>query len=141
LIRKLIPGEDLTTARDDIDRVVREAVSDPRIVVEIDHPAGRDHPVGGIPFVTDPSLGPIATLQAAVRETEPRGGGIGAAPYWSEGPFLTNELGIPTVYCAPGDIRNCHTFDEHVDIDQYLSAVRIYATFIADFCGLRPLAG
>ena len=73
-----------------------------------------------------------------VRETEADRGGIEAAPYWSEGPFLTNELQIPTVYCAPGDIRNCHTFDEHVDIDQYLSAVTIYANFIAEFCGLRP---
>lgn len=137
VVRKLVPGEDLSTARDDIDRVIRDAVGDPRIVVDTDYPAGRDHPVGGTPFVTDPSLVPITTLQAAVRETKPDRGAIDAAPYWSEGPFLANELGIPTVYCAPGDIRNCHTFDEHVDIDEYLAAVTIYANFIADFCGLR----
>jgi acetylornithine deacetylase len=137
VIRKLVPGEDLGAARDDLDRVVRDAVGDPRIVVDIDYPAGRDHPVGGTPFVTDPSVGPIRTLQAAVREVRADRGAIEAAPYWSEGPFLTKELGVPTVYCAPGDIRNCHTFDEHVDIDEYLSAVTIYATLIADFCGLR----
>jgi acetylornithine deacetylase len=137
VIRKLIPGEDLDTARDDVDRIVRTAVSDPRITILTDYPSGRDHPVGGTPFVTDPTLPAIKALQQSVQRADPRRGKIEAAPYWSEGPFITNQLGIPAVYCAPGDIRNCHTFDEHVNVAEYLSAVSIYANFIADFCGLR----
>ncbi|MER5863288.1 M20/M25/M40 family metallo-hydrolase [Kitasatospora sp. NPDC002040] len=139
LIRKLVPGEDLDSARTELDSRILAAVTDPRIAVQISYPAGRDHPVGGTSLVTDSHLEPIRALQAAVAAELPDRGRIAAAPYWSEGPFLAARLGLPTVYCAPGDISNCHTFDEHVEVAEYLSAVRVYARFIADRCGLRDL--
>ena len=45
------------------------------------------------------------------------------APFWSESSFFVNRLGMPAVYCAPGDIRNCHTHEEHVEIEEYFAGV------------------
>ena len=42
-----------------------------------------------------------------------------------------DRLGVPTVYCAPGDIRICHTLEERVPIDEYRSGI----------LGLRRLSG
>ncbi|MNU03622.1 hypothetical protein D3C72_2477150 [compost metagenome] len=64
-------------------------------------------------------------------------GGIEGAPFWSESPFFVNGLGIPAVYCAPGDIRNCHTFEERVSVEEYLAGVVAFAGFIARFCGME----
>ena len=39
------------------------------------------------------------------------------------GVVLRTALGVPAVYCAPGDIRNCHTFEEHVEVEEYFAGV------------------
>ena len=134
LIRKLLPGELLDAAAQELEATVRGAVADPEIRVEIAYPAGRDHRIGGTPTETDPALGPVQLLAAAAAEAMPGRGGIEGAPFWSEASFFT-ALGVPAVYCAPGDIRNCHTFEEHVELDEYFAGVLAYARFITRFCG------
>jgi len=66
-----------------------------------------------------------------VRGVRPDRGVIEGAPYWSEAPFLTNALGVPTVYCAPGDIRNCHTLEERVELREYFDGIVAFAAFLA----------
>ena len=109
--------------------------TDPEIRIEIAYPAGRDH--------RDRRHAdrdrPIARAGAPPRRrgggAMPGRGGIEGAPFWSEAPFFT-ALGVPAVYCAPGDIRNCHTFEEHVELDEYFAGVLAYARFIARYCGV-----
>jgi acetylornithine deacetylase len=139
IIRKLTPIEDLAEARDELESVIRTAVSDKRITVSTSYPAGRDHELGGTALVTDPELEPVRRLQEIVKRHLPERGEIAAGPYWSEGPFLRRDLGIPTVYLAPGDISHCHTFDEHVKVDEYIAAVAVYLEFIVEHCGVRDL--
>jgi acetylornithine deacetylase len=38
--------------------------------------------------------------------------------YGTEGGFFMNELGIPTVVCGPGSIKQAHTPDEYILIEQ-----------------------
>jgi acetylornithine deacetylase len=135
LIRKLLPGESLDTAAAELEAVVRGAVADPEIRVEFVYPAGRNHPLGGTPAETDPSLDPVRRLSTAVAGTIPGRGGIEGAPFWSEVPFFT-ALGAPAIYCAPGDIRNCHTFEEHVELGEFHAGVLAFARFIASYCGV-----
>ncbi|KGM35351.1 M20 family metallopeptidase [Inquilinus limosus] len=137
LIRKLRPGEDLGRAKEELEAVIRGAVTDPEVTVDIAFPAGRDHPVGGMPFETDAAAAPVVLLQEAVRAAMPGRGGIEGAPFWSEGSFTANQLGIPTVYCAPGDISNCHTFQERVPVAEYLAGVEAFALFMARFCSWK----
>jgi acetylornithine deacetylase len=49
--------------------------------------------------------------------------------------------GIPCVYWAPGDIANCHTAEEHVDVDEFLDGVRALTKFIAGHCGAGTTEG
>ncbi len=136
LIRKLLPGESLDTAAAELEGVIRGAVSDPQIKIEISYPAGRDHVLGGSAAEIDQDLPEVAMLCAAVGEAMIGRGEIQGAPFWSESPFFVNRLGVPAVYCAPGDIRNCHTFEEHVDVEEYLAGIVAFATFMARYCGI-----
>ena len=135
LIRKLLPGESLDAAAADIEAAVRGAISDPEIAVAFSYPAGRDHALGGTAAEIDPDLKEVGLLSTTMAQAMSARGAIEGAPFWSEVPFFVNRLGIPAVYCAPGDIRNCHTFDEHVDIDEYFAGVVGFAAFMARYCG------
>lgn len=136
LIRKLLPGEPLDDAAAEMEAVIRAAIIDPDIKVEISYPAGRDHRVGGSAAEIDPDLPAVSMLCASVVEALAGRGEIEGAPFWSESPFFVNRLGIPAVYCAPGDIRNCHTFEEHVEIEEYLAGIVAFASFMARYCGV-----
>lgn len=136
LIRKLVPGESLDEAAREMEAVIRAAISDPEINVTISYPAGRDHPLGGSATEIATDLPEVALLQNAVADAMAGRGVLKGAPFWSETPFLVNRLAIPAVYCAPGDIRNCHTFQEHIEIDEYLAGVLAFATFMARYCGV-----
>lgn len=136
LIRKLLPSESLDDAVTQMETVIRAAITDPDIKVDISYPAGRDHKVGGSAAEIDPSLSAVSMLCASVAEAMAGRGEIHGAPFWSESPFFVNRLGIPAVYCAPGDIRNCHTFEEHVEIEEYLAGIVAFASFMARYCGV-----
>ncbi|WP_337182427.1 M20/M25/M40 family metallo-hydrolase [Shinella sp.] len=135
LIRKLLPGESLDRAAADIEAAVRGAIDDPEITVTFSYPAGRDHPLGGTAAEIDESSADVALLSQAMGIALAGRGGIEGAPFWSESPFFVNRLSIPAVYCAPGDIRNCHTYNEHVGIEEFLAAVVGFAAFMVRFCG------
>lgn len=137
LIRKLLPGESLDAAAVELEAVIRGAVADPAITIEIAYPAGRDHALGGSATETDPAHPAVQLLSDTVAEAMAGRGGIEGAPFWSESPFFANRLGVPTVYCAPGDIRNCHTFEERVSVEEYLAGVVAFASFIARYCGVE----
>jgi acetylornithine deacetylase len=136
LIRKLLPGESLDAAATEMETVIRSAVTDPDIKVEISYPAGRDHPLGGSAAEIDRGLPEVTMLSNAVAEAMAGRGMIEGAPFWSESPFFVNRLGVPAVYCAPGDIRNCHTYEERVSIEEYLAGIVAFASFMAGYCGV-----
>jgi acetylornithine deacetylase len=136
LIRKLLPGESLDVAASEMEAVIHGAIADPEIRVEIAYPAGRDHRVGGTAAEIDPDLPEVAMLCRSVTDAMAGRGEVQGAPFWSESSFFVNRLGVPAVYCAPGDIRNCHTFQEHVDVEEYFAGIVAFATFMARYCGV-----
>lgn len=136
LIRKLLPGETLDVAAADIEKAVRGAIADPEIQVEFSYPAGRDHALGGTAAEIDETAQEVRMLSAEMAAAMAGRGVVEGAPFWSEQPFFVNRLGIPAVYCAPGDIRNCHTYEEHVDVEEYLAGVVGFAAFMARYCGV-----
>ncbi len=133
LIRKLRPGEALDDAIFAFEATLRVKDLPEGIDVAIRYPAGRDHPKGGSPVENDPNLAAVDLLQNCIREMRPEAGQIGGAPYWSEMPFLTDQIGCPTVYCAPGDISVAHTYEERIEVEEYLAAVCAFALFFAGF--------
>lgn len=134
LIRKLLPGESLDEAVAEMEAVIERASTNPDITVEIAYPAGRDHHFGGSPCGIDTALPAVQLLSAAAEDSFEGRGAIEGAPYWSEAPFFVNGLDVPAVYCAPGDIRNAHTTEEHVDVEEYWAGIVAFARFIIAFC-------
>lgn len=135
LIRKLLPGDDLGRAREALEAAIHGAMIDPRVALRIDYPAGRDHEIGGTPCETPIAADGVALLAQAAAQAMLGRGAIEGAPYWSEAPF-TMQLGMPTVYCAPGDIACCHTFDEHLPLAEYHAAIEAYALMMVRYCGV-----
>jgi acetylornithine deacetylase len=136
LIRKLLPGESLDTAAAELEATIRGAVDDPDIEIEIYYPAGRDHALGGTAAQIDRESNEVQMLSRTVAEAMAGRGAIEGAPFWSEAPFFINDLGRKAVYCAPGDIRNCHTFEERVSIEEYFAGIVAFALFITRYCGI-----
>ncbi|WP_319532681.1 M20/M25/M40 family metallo-hydrolase [uncultured Cohaesibacter sp.] len=137
LIRKLRPGESLDDAVAAFEAVIKSAALDEAIKVQIDYPAGRDHPFGGSPVEISPDNDAVQMLSRTISDLSPSGGAIAGAPYWSEMPFLVDQIGCPTVYCAPGDISVAHTAEERINIAEYLAAIRSFAHFAVQYCGVR----
>ena len=137
LIGKLLPGDSLDRATAELDAVIR-AATPADIGIDIVFPAGRDHPRGGSPagIAVDHDL--VTTLSNCIASVRPDRGGIEGAPFWSEMPFLTQTIGIPAVYCAPGDIAICHTNFERVPLKDYHDGILAFAAFIATTCGILP---
>ncbi|WP_300063155.1 M20/M25/M40 family metallo-hydrolase [uncultured Roseobacter sp.] len=136
VIGSLQPGEDLHARTEAFEAAVRSAVVEDDIAIDITYPAGRDQPRGGSATETDPGLPAIRQLQSAIQHFDPERGNISGAPYWSESPYLIERLGIPAVYCAAGDIACCHTIEEHLNIEEYLTAICAFALFMASYCGV-----
>lgn len=136
VIATLRPGDTLDEAVHAFEAAVRAAPVAEGIAIRFAYPAGRDHALGGSPVEIDPAIAPVRLLQEAVGAAAPGRGRVEGAPFWSEMPFLVDRLGCPTVYCAPGDIGVCHTFEEHLAVDEYLAAIRAYAAFMATYCGV-----
>jgi acetylornithine deacetylase len=140
LIMKLLPGESLDDAVQDLEAAVRKAPIAEGIAVSFAYPAGRDHRFGGTPTEISPDFGPVRLLERAVQSVRADRGLIQGAPYWSEAPFLINRLGVPAVYWAPGDISNCHTLEERVLVKDYLDGIVALAAFIAAFDGSEAIS-
>lgn len=86
-------------------------------------------------FFTDPDEPVVQTLQSAARDCgrECRIGGFAAG---CDGPLLRNLAGIPTVVFGPGTIRQAHTIDEYVELEQYWEAIRSIALFVWRWSGM-----
>jgi acetylornithine deacetylase/succinyl-diaminopimelate desuccinylase-like protein len=137
MIGKLLPGQTLDEATVSLEEVIRTATPN-GIGVEIAFTAGRDHPRGGSAagIAVDHPL--VLRLSQCISAVRPDRGGIEGAPFWSEMPFLTETLGVPAVYCAPGDISICHTNFERVPLEDYHDGILAFAAFIATTCGILP---
>jgi acetylornithine deacetylase len=134
LIRKLLPGETLDAATAELEAAIQEALQE-GIGLSITYPAGRDHPRGGSPAGIAEDHPVALRLAACLAAVRPGAGVIEGAPFWSEMPFLTESIGCPAVYCAPGDIALCHTHEERVPLRDYHDAILALAAFMAEFCG------
>lgn len=137
MIGKLLPGDSLDVVTQTLEAAIRAACP-AEIDVSITFPAGRDHPRGGSPSGIAVDHPMVSSLAACVRALRPDRGAIEGAPFWSEMPFLIERLGIPTVYCAPGDISICHTNFERVPLQDYHDGILAFAAFIATTCGILP---
>jgi acetylornithine deacetylase/succinyl-diaminopimelate desuccinylase family protein len=126
------PGDDAADVRAEIEQhVERAAAGDPWL---------REH----LPTVTWNHAWPqsvVASDHPIVQETcaahERASGGPACLRGFAavdDASFLT-AAGIPAITYGPGDLRLAHAVDEHVEIDELVTATRTYALLAASWCG------
>jgi len=54
----------------------------------------------------------------------------------SDGRFY-QECGVPALLMGPGDYRKTHCYDEWLELDQVVDAIKIYALAIMEWCGVE----
>ncbi|MDQ0217955.1 peptidase [Peribacillus cavernae] len=60
---------------------------------------------------------------------------IEAAPWGTDGGYLSNIGGIPVVVFGPGKTELAHDADEYIEIDKVIEAAEIIALSIINWCG------
>ena len=138
LIRKVLPGENMDAAAEQIVAVSQEVADEHSVDCTVEFSAPRDHRFGGTPDELSVDHPGVVALARSIEQVTGETARVEGAPYWSEKPFL-RELGIPGVYFAPGDISHCHTPFERLSVDELVTATRTLAHFIAQWCGAADL--
>lgn len=119
--RRLIPGETLDAVWQEL-REVLEASS---------AKSGDFEMIGTIrdaPVYTGPEQMVVQRARAAARAVTGDDEVVGV-PYGSDASNF-QEAGVPVVLCGPGDIRQAHTADEWVSLDQVEQAAEFYEAFL-----------
>jgi acetylornithine deacetylase len=61
------------------------------------------------------------------------GAQAGAVAFGTEGPYL-NSMGMQTVVCGPGNIKQAHQPDEYLPFDHIQPAINLIQSLIKQFC-------
>jgi acetylornithine deacetylase/succinyl-diaminopimelate desuccinylase family protein len=128
--RRTIPGE----ARDDVlaafDRVIASVRDEhPETDVEVEL---REWTEAAETDPADPFVAIVRDAVTAERGRAPEDTGLTGI---SDARFYLNDAHVPTVILGPGDLRVAHTHDERVEVDELVTAARIYARIFLTFLG------
>lgn len=134
-----VPGEDHNGVKQSfLDHIAKVAAEDPWMK---DHPpevtfgnkfGGLDAEAADIP----PDHPIVNTLVNCFKEVTGRTPEISGRQGAADTRFLINNGDTPTVIFGPGPTAVMHANDEYVDIDDYMTAIKVYALSICDWCGV-----
>lgn len=130
-----LPGEELEPFKQLVtERILGVASRDPWL---------RDH----LPVITffggqfiaaeTPTHAPICgAIQDAHRRITGREAPIEAATYGADMRHFIKFGGMPCVMYGAGDIRLAHAPNEYIEVEELLTAVKVVALFLAEWCGV-----
>ncbi|MGI9382266.1 MAG: ArgE/DapE family deacylase [Methyloligellaceae bacterium] len=134
-----VPGEDHDGVKQSfVEHVQKAAADDPWMK---DNPpeitfgnkfGGLDAEAADIP----PDHPIVTTLVDCFKEVTGREPEISGRQGAADTRFLINNGDTPTVIFGPGPTAVMHANDEYVDIDDYMTAIKVYALSICDWCGV-----
>ena len=130
-----LPGEELEPFKREVsERILGVAARDPWL---------RDHPpritfFGGqfIAAETPPHSPICDAIRDAHRRVTGREARIEAATYGADMRHFIRFGGMPCVMYGAGDIRLAHAPDEYLEVEELLTAVKVVALFLAEWCGV-----
>jgi len=130
----VLPGEPTEAARQAMAAALqRTASADPWLQ---EHPPQLEWFEGQFESGATPPDSPIARTisesHAKVFGTAPVVQGV---TYGSDLRLFTNHGETPAVLYGPGNILDAHTVNEHVDLEEVLSATKVLAYIITQWCG------
>lgn len=127
--RRLVPGEDASTALEEIKAAARKAAGE-----AADFEAGiilgdRQHPFP--PLDSTPYKAVLECVQDVLAEaTGCRSSCIGL-PFWTDAALPGYYTGKPALVIGPGNIAQAHSNNEYVDIRQLEQSVQVYYSMVA----------
>jgi acetylornithine deacetylase len=133
-----VPGEDHEGVKQSlVDQVARAAAEDPWMK---DHPpvvrfVGYDAEASEIP--RDHPI--VATVSRAYTEITGKPPVITGRQGAADTRFLNSYANTPTVIFGPGSTAVMHANDEYVSIDDYITAIKVMALSIYDWCNAKPV--
>jgi acetylornithine deacetylase len=102
----------------------------------------KDHPPELIWFEGQFESGQIAqdapivqALSACHKQVVGEAPAIRGVTYGSDLRLFTNHGNIPAVLYGPGDVMHAHTVDEFVEIEEVVTATKVLALIITQWCG------
>ena len=137
MIRKVIPDETLDEVGEELKDILKMAALKHNIESEIKFTVSKDHKYGGRAAEISVDSEPVKILTSAIKEITGKKEIIKGSPYYSESSILIYDLGIPSVYCAPGNISNCHTFNERVNVEEFINSIKVFIIMILEYCGVE----
>src|ERR1700751_693487 len=131
-----VPGEDHEgVKRSLVVQVARAAAQDPWMK----QPPPKVRFVGYDAEASEiPRRHPIVeTVSRNYKAVAGRGPAISGRPGAADTPFLNRYADTPTVIFGPGSAAVMHANDEYVSIDDYMTAIKVVALSICDWCGVE----
>jgi acetylornithine deacetylase len=130
----ILPGEEPAVVRQWFEAyLVAACAMDPWLV---EHPPTVEWLRTSAPAQTPTDHPAVAALHGAVRQACGDEPVLSAFPAGCDMRLLTEVGGIPTIIFGPGSLRQAHTHDEFVPVNELVLATRALALLIADWCGL-----
>ena len=128
---RLIPGQDPDQVLDDLNNAA-EKVAERYEMFTIEFTTIDARPPTETPR-EEPVVQALAQAFRDVTGKEPEYGGV---PGSTDGTILAHWAGVPVVTCGPGNTFLPHQVDEYLDIDQLLTATRLYAVAAMRYLGV-----
>jgi acetylornithine deacetylase len=134
-----VPGEDHNGVKQSfLDHIAKAAAEDPWMKDHLPEVTfgnkfgGLDAEAADIP----PDHPIVTTLVDNFKEITGEEPEISGRQGAADTRFLINNGDTPTVIFGPGPTAVMHANDEYVDIDDYITAIKVYALSICDWCGV-----
>jgi acetylornithine deacetylase len=135
-----VPGEDHNGVKQSfLDHIAKAAAADPWMKDHLPEVTfgnkfgGLDAEAADIP----PDHPIVATLVGCFKEVTGREPEISGRQGAADTRFLINNGDTPTVIFGPGPTAVMHANDEYVEIGDYMTAIKVYALSLCDWCGVE----
>lgn len=127
--RRTLPGETTASVTQELQDIIDEVKSeDPDVDATLQLVGSGD------PFETPEDAFICRVAQGTLEELNLDSAFVGYEQV-SDGRFFA-EKGIPTILIGPGIAQRAHTPNEHLQLDQYTEAIRIYALLAMNALGV-----
>jgi acetylornithine deacetylase/succinyl-diaminopimelate desuccinylase len=128
--RRMVPGETVQSVLDEIEAILnRLRQDDPNLKAD----AKALDWVKALPMDIPKDEYIVQSVSKSLKAME-RKPETTTLPYWTDASSFVNLAHIPTVVFGPGDVRQAHSADEHVDIQEVFTYAKVIALTVLDFC-------
>ncbi len=130
----IFPDESVEKAKQAFEETVKQAALEDEWLKnnlpEVEWFEGQFEP--GTTDMNEPVIETLSLCHEAMLKEKIRFAG---ATYGSDLRLFTNYANIPTVLYGPGDVKDAHTVNESISIDEILKAAKVLAFTIFNWCG------